>query len=189
MLAGVTEVLQLLADKEVKIWAIPEGEGFESKDVVMRIEGPYNEFGMFETTILGFLASSSGWATAARTVKEVAGDKTIICFGSKHVHPAVAPVMERATMIGGVDGVSCILAAKLVSRKPSGTVPHTAFLIVGDSVKVAEAYDEFMPSDAPRIMLVDTFKDEAKESLRGWQKPLGKIWTGSGWILQVSAAV
>lgn len=80
-------------------------------------------------------------------------------------------VMERAAVIGGVDGASCILAAKLLGREPSGTVPHAAFLIVGDSVKVAEAYDEFMPDDAPRIILVDTFKDEAEESLRVGRSP------------------
>lgn len=177
VLAGVGEVLHLLEDKQVKIWAVPEGEEFASKEVVMRIEGPYDEFGMFETTILGFLASSSGWATAARTAKEAAGDKTVICFGARHVHPAVAPVMERAAVIGGVDGASCILAAKLLGREPSGTVPHAIFLIVGDSVKVAEAYDEFMPDDAPRIILVDTFKDEAEESLRV-AKALGERLAG-----------
>lgn len=166
VLAGVSEVLHLLKDKQVKIWAVEEGEEFVSKEVVMRIEGPYDEFGMFETAILGILASSSGWATAARTAKNAAGGKSVICFGARHVHPAVAPVMERAAVIGGADGASCILAAKLLGREPSGTVPHAAFLIVGDSVKVAEAYDEFMPGDAPRIILVDTFKDEAEEALR-----------------------
>jgi nicotinate phosphoribosyltransferase len=166
VLAGVDEVLHLLRDRAVKIWAVREGEEFAPKEVVIRIEGPYEEFGMFETTILGFLASSSGWATAARAAKRAAEAKTVICFGARHVHPAVAPVMERAAVIGGADGASCILAAKLLGREPSGTVPHAAFLIVGDSVKVAEAYDRFMPEDAPRIILVDTFKDEAEESLR-----------------------
>jgi len=95
-----------------------------------------------------------------------------------HVHPAVAPVMERAAVIGGVDGASCILAAKLLGREPSGTVPHAAFLIVGDRREgCAEAYDEFMPDDAPRIILVDTFKDEAEEALRV-AEALGKKLTG-----------
>jgi len=164
--AGVGEVLHLLEGKQVKVWALPEGCEFAPKDVVMRIEGPYEEFGMFETPILGFLASSSGWATAARQVKEAADGRQVICFGARHVHPAVAPVMERAAVIGGVDGASCILAAKLLGREPSGTVPHAVFLIVGDTVKVAKAYDEFMPPDAARIILVDTFKDEAEEALR-----------------------
>ncbi|MEW5867382.1 MAG: nicotinate phosphoribosyltransferase [Bacillota bacterium] len=164
--SGVGEALHLLKGKRVKVWAIPEGEEFAPKDVVMRIEGPYEEFGMFETPILGFLASSSGWATAARQVKLAAGDKRVICFGARHVHPAVAPVMERAAVIGGADGASCILAAKLLGQEPTGTVPHAVFLIAGDTVKVAQAYDDFMPPDAPRIILVDTFKDEAEEALR-----------------------
>ncbi|NPV52971.1 MAG: nicotinate phosphoribosyltransferase [Firmicutes bacterium] len=166
VMAGVEEALGLLKDKEVEVWAIQEGDGFAPKDVVMRIEGPYDEFGIFETPILGMLASASGWATAARQVKEAAGDKQAICFGARHVHPAVAPVLERSAVVGGVDGASCILAAKLLGREPMGTVPHAVFLIVGDSVKVARAYDDFMPLDAPRVILVDTFKDETEESLR-----------------------
>lgn len=163
---GVEEALNLLRGKPVEVWALPEGETFEPKDTVMRIRGPYGEFGIFETPILGILASSSGWATAAREAKLAAGGKTVICFGARHVHPAVAPVLERSAVIGGADGASCILAAKLLGREPLGTVPHSIFLIVGDTVKVAEAYDRFMPPDAARTILIDTFKDEAEEALR-----------------------
>ncbi|HHY47950.1 MAG TPA: nicotinate phosphoribosyltransferase [Firmicutes bacterium] len=177
VIAGVEEALNLLGDKPLNVWALPEGEEFQAKDVVMRIEGPYDEFGILETPLLGILATSSGWATAAREIKKAAGDKQVICFGARHVHPAVAPVLERSAVIGGVDGASCILAAKLLGRKPMGTVPHAVFLIVGDTVKVAEAYDRFMPDDAPRIILVDTFKDEAEESLRV-AEALGKRLAG-----------
>ena len=59
----------------------------------MRIEGPYCEFGVFETVILGVLASSSAWATTARKCKDAAGAKKVICFGSRHIHPVVAPVI------------------------------------------------------------------------------------------------
>jgi nicotinate phosphoribosyltransferase len=138
----------------------------KNKEVVMRIKGSYREFGVYETTILGILANSSGWATAAREVKEAAGGKPVICFGSRHVHPAVAPVMERAALVGGCDGASCILAAKLTGRQPQGTMPHALILIAGDTVRAALAYHEFMPEGAPRIVLVDTYKDETEESLR-----------------------
>ena len=50
--------------------------------------------------------------------------KPVLCFGARHVHPAVAPVMERAAVVGGADGASCILGAKLAGLEPSGTVPH-----------------------------------------------------------------
>ncbi|HHP51138.1 MAG TPA: nicotinate phosphoribosyltransferase [Moorella mulderi] len=166
ILCGVVEVLELLKDREVKIWGLPEGSDFSPKEVVMRIEGPYSQFGLYETAILGMLASASGWATAAREIKEAAGDKPFICFGARHVHPAVAPVMERAAIIGGASGASCILAAKLVGQEPQGTMPHALILIVGDTVETALAYHRLMPPEAPRTVLVDTFKDEAEESLR-----------------------
>jgi nicotinate phosphoribosyltransferase len=166
IVSGVEEVKNLLQGKQVEVWSLPEGVAFQRKEVIMRIKGPYDQFGAFETVFLGMLASSSGWATAAREAKEAAGDKPVICFGARHVHPSVAPVMERAALVGGVDGASCILAAKLAGKAPQGTVPHAVFLIVGDTLEVAKAYHQLMPPDAKRIMLVDTFKDEAEESLR-----------------------
>ncbi|SMB99110.1 nicotinate phosphoribosyltransferase [Thermanaeromonas toyohensis ToBE] len=166
ILAGVAEVLNLLQGKKVEIWSLPEGSSFAAKEVVMRIKGPYGEFGLFETAILGMLASSSGWATAAKEIKEAAGDKPFICFGARHVHPAVAPVMERAALIGGASGASCILAAKMAGMEPQGTVPHALFLIIGDTVEGAKAYHRLMPPGAKRTILVDTFKDEAEEALR-----------------------
>lgn len=164
--AGLDEVLKLIEDKQVEVWALPEGTSMSSNEVVMRIRGPYQEFGIFETPILGILASSSGWATAAREVKEAAGEKKVLCFGARHVHPAVAPVMERAALVGGCDGVSCILAAKLAGMDPQGTMPHAMILIIGDTVEAALAYHKYMPKDASRTVLVDTFKDEVEESLR-----------------------
>jgi len=166
VMAGTAEVKNLLRESNVEVWALAEGKEFEAKEVVLRIYGAYRNFGIYETAVLGILASSSAWATAARECKEAAGDKRVICFGARHVHPAVAPVMERAAIVGGADGASCILGAKLAGHEPSGTVPHAIFLIAGDTVKVAEAYDEYMPPDAPRIILVDTFKDEVEEALR-----------------------
>lgn len=175
--AGVQETYNLLKDKKIELWSLQEGDSFQSKETVMRIRGPYNEFGIFETAILGILASSSAWATAARVCRDVANGKKVICFGSRHIHPAVAPVMERAAIIGGIDGASCILGAKLMGQEPQGTIPHTVIIISGDTVKAAKAYHECSSSDAPRIILIDTFKDEAEESIRV-AKALGKDLLG-----------
>ncbi|MBS4031887.1 MAG: nicotinate phosphoribosyltransferase [Clostridiales bacterium] len=166
VLCGIQEAVGLLQKKDVEIWALEEGEEFTQKEVVLRIRGRYSEFGIYETAILGMLASASGWATAARRCKQLAGDKAVFCFGARHVHPAVASVMERAAIVGGADGCSCILGAKLAGRKPTGTVPHAVMLIVGDTVEVALTYDHVMPLEDPRVILVDTFKDEAEETLR-----------------------
>lgn len=164
--AGLNEVLYLLRNKDVKIESLEEGETFEPFEVVMRIEGKYGEFGYLETLILGFLASSSSWATAARMCKEAANGKKVICFGARFVHPSVAPAMERAALIGGADDVSCILGASLAKREPKGTIPHAFVIILGDTLEAARIFDKYIDDSVPRIILVDTFKDEAEESVR-----------------------
>jgi nicotinate phosphoribosyltransferase len=164
-LGGVKEVLNLLEGKRIRIYSLEEGERIEEKEVVMRIEGPYGEFGIYETAILGILASSTGWVTAARECKEASNGKPVLSFGARHVHPAVASVMDRSAVVGGVDGVSSILGAELIGIIPSGTMPHSLILIIGDTVESARAFHKVHP-DIPLVVLVDTFKDEAEEAIR-----------------------
>jgi nicotinate phosphoribosyltransferase len=45
-------------------------------------------------------------------------------------------------------------------------MPHSLVLIFGDTVDAALAFDRDLEADVPRIVLVDTFKDEAEEALR-----------------------
>ncbi|GHV46060.1 nicotinate phosphoribosyltransferase [Synergistales bacterium] len=164
--AGLGEVMELLKALPVSVEALPEGEMFSPKETLLRIRGSYRDFGIYETTILGFLASSSGWASAARECVEAAGGKPVLSFGARHLHPSVASVMDSvAVKIGGCAGASSILGAKLVDKIPSGTVPHTAVLLMGDTLSLAKAYDAALPGDIGRVFLVDTFKDEAEESL------------------------
>lgn len=163
---GIEEVRNILKDKGVEMWALEEGMEFQPKETLVRIKGPYENFAIFESTILGCLASPSGWATAAKEIKEACGDRSFICFGTRHVHPSVAPVMERAARIGGASSVSNILAAKLIGENPAGTLPHAAFLVAGDTLSVAQKYHEVMSDSYKRIVLVDTFKDEVEETLR-----------------------
>jgi nicotinate phosphoribosyltransferase len=165
--AGTGEVLELLKGRSLEIEALPEGEPFSPKETLLRVRGAYGDFGMYETTLLGFLSSSSGWATAARECVTAAGGKPVLSFGARHVHPAVASVMDSvAVRVGGCAGASSVLGAKLAGREPSGTVPHAAVLIMGDTLSLAKAYDVALPGEVARIFLVDTFKDEAEETLR-----------------------
>ena len=61
-------------------------------------------FGLYETAILGMLAQSTGWATAARECVEAAGDIPVISFGARHVHPDVTDVLDYAAIVGGCVG-------------------------------------------------------------------------------------
>jgi nicotinate phosphoribosyltransferase len=46
---------------------------------------------------------------------------------------------------------------------------------MGDTVKATIAFDKHMPPEVPRISLVDTFKDEAEESVLVAQALVGKL--------------
>jgi nicotinate phosphoribosyltransferase len=82
------------------------------------------------------------------------------------VHPDITDVLDYAAIVGGCVGASTPAGAQLAGLNPTGTMPHSLVLIFGDTVKAAEAFDRDMPPEVPRIVLVDTFKDEAEEALR-----------------------
>jgi nicotinate phosphoribosyltransferase len=45
-------------------------------------------------------------------------------------------------------------------------MPHALILVIGDTVEAAEAFDRIISPAIPRTILVDTFHDEAEESVR-----------------------
>jgi nicotinate phosphoribosyltransferase len=74
--------------------------------------------------------------------------------------------MDYASVVGGCIGASTPAGARLAGLSPTGTMPHALILIFGDTVRAVEAFDRHVDPDVPRIALVDTFKDEAEESVR-----------------------
>lgn len=168
LLCGVTELHQLLRqvgfDGELR--AIPEGERIAAGEAAVELVGRYSSFSIYETAMLGILASGSGWATAAREIVEAAEGTPVISFGARHVHPNVAGQMDYAAITGGCVTCSTPLGAELAGTIPSGTMSHAYILIVGDTVRAAEAFNREMPPEVPRIVLVDTFQDPAVESVR-----------------------
>jgi nicotinate phosphoribosyltransferase len=167
---GVDEVKalleQVLPEGNREVWALGEGEAMGEKEVVLRVTAPYQSYGIYETAIDGMLAHCSGWATAARECVIAAQGVPVISFGVRHVHPAVVGVMDYAACVGGCLGCSSIAGARLAGVEPSGTMPHALILIMGDTVEATLAFDRHMPPEISRVSLVDTFKDEAEESLR-----------------------
>ena len=151
---------------EPVVESLHDGDSFASRETVMRITARYRAFGLYETAILGILASCSGWATAARRVVDAAAPIPVIGFGARHVHPSVADQMDYASVVGGCIGASTPAGARLAGLAPTGTMPHALVLIFGDTVRAAEAFDRHIDPEVPRVILVDTFKDEAEESLR-----------------------
>jgi nicotinate phosphoribosyltransferase len=150
--AGVEECAEVAKQLPVDVRAMKEGTVFGKEQPVMEISGLYLDFGQYETALLGLICQASGVATMAARCKKAAGDKEVISFGARRVHPTLAPLVERNAYIGGCDGVSA-------------TMPHALILIMGDTVTATKAFDEVIDPSVRRVSLIDTFNDEKIEAL------------------------
>ena len=176
VLAGLEEALAILRGKPVNVYAIPEGTIFYKKEPVMVIEGRYADFAELETAILGVLRFSSSIATATARMKKLAGDKTLLYFGLRALHPAVYPAADRAAYIGGADGVSGVLAEKYLGVKPKGTMPHALIITFGDQRKAWRWFADLYEKETPVIALVDTFDDERVEVKMAVEELGKRLW-------------
>jgi len=174
--SGLSDVVDLLADKPVDVEAIPEGTVFTPGLPVMTISGKYHDFGTFETAILGLICQASGVATQAARIVRAAEGRTVLAFGTRRMHPAIAPILDRNAYIGGCHGLATKLSGELLKVPASGTIPHALVLIMGDTIAATKAFDKIIEKKVPRIALIDTFNDEKFEAVNVAQALKGKLY-------------
>ncbi len=165
LIAGLKDTARLLEGLPVDVYAPREGEPI-SGGPVLRIEGPYRAFGEYESSILGFLAHASGIASAAWRVRAAALDRTVLSFGTRRQHPALGAMIERSALIGGADGIGNVAGGEVIGVEAGGTMPHALAIVLGSSAAAFRGFDDALDSDVPRVMLCDTFGDEAEEARR-----------------------
>jgi nicotinate phosphoribosyltransferase len=165
LFTGIDESLPLLKHLRIKVRAMKEGSVFYPYEPVMEMEGRYQDFCVYETAILGLLCQASGIATKASRMKKLAGDRVVMSFGARRMHPILAPMIERNAFIGGCDGVAVVKSGELIGEDPMGTMPHSLILCMGSTVEAIKAYDEVLEPKYKRVALIDTFQDEKFETL------------------------
>ena len=163
--AGLEEAIYLMKHLPIKVRAMKEGTVFYPYEPVVEIEGRYQDFCVYETAILGLICQASGVATKAARFKKLAGDRVVISFGARRMHPILAPMIERNAYIGGCDGVSVVKSGEIIGEDPMGTMPHALIICMGSTVDAIKAYDEVLEPKLKRVALIDTFLDEKFECL------------------------
>lgn len=166
ILAGIEEVAHLLEGHPVDIWAMDEGTSFLPYQPVLVVDGVYLDWAEYETALLGLLCQASGIATKAARCKKAAGERQVVSFGARRMHPAIAPMIERNAFVGGCDGVAVTKSAELIEQDPMGTIPHALVLIIGDTVEALRAFHEVIDPKVRRVALIDTLQDEKFEAIR-----------------------
>ncbi len=174
--AGLEEAIYLMKHLPIKVRAMKEGTVFYPYEPVMEIEGRYQDFCVYETAILGLICQASGVATKAARFKKLAGDRVVISFGARRMHPILAPMIERNAYIGGCDGVSVVKSGEIIGEDPMGTMPHALIICMGSTVDAIKAYDEVLEPKLKRVALIDTFLDEKFECLNVAEALGGKLF-------------
>ncbi|HEX9022090.1 MAG TPA: nicotinate phosphoribosyltransferase [Nitrospirota bacterium] len=165
LFTGIGEALELMTRLKIKVRAMREGSVFHPYEPVMEIEGSYQDFCVYETALLGLICQASGVSTQAGRMKKLAGERLVMSFGARRMHPVLAPMIERNAYVGGCDGVAVVKSGEVIGEDPMGTMPHSLILCMGSTIEALKAYDEVLDPKLKRVALIDTFQDEKFEVL------------------------
>ena len=182
VLSGVYEVAKLLEGLPIDVWAFDEGSIFLADyrgalyEPVITISGRYGDFVEYENPMLGLLSTSTSVSTKASRFRVAAGDRQVVSFGTRRVHPALAPLIERSCYYGRLR--RRLQCAGWEASGDRALRHHAACPCPGGggSGEGVEALDETMPKEVKRTALVDTFWDEKTEAIKAYET-LGKnLW-------------
>src|SRR2546428_2533805 len=163
VLCGVEEAVHLLHGKSVSVWSLPEGSLFPPRTArgipvpVMIVEGPYGEWALYETPILGMVCQASGIATKAARIRKLAGAKQVLSFGVRRMHPGIAPLIERSVYLAGVDAITTPLGAELFGAPAMGTMPHALVIVMGGPREAFAAVLKYPAADIPPLPARDPY--------------------------------
>src|SRR2546430_8991805 len=168
---GLEEVVHLLEGKGASLWALPEGSVFPPKThrgiplPVMILEGPYEEWALYETPVLGMICQASGIATKAARIRKLANGKQVLSFGVRRMHPGIAPLIERSVTIGGLDPIPTPLGADLLGVPAIGTMPHALVIVMGGPREAFAALPTYLEAKTPRLPPLHTYYHAKTEAL------------------------
>ena len=153
-------------DFTLDIDAIPEGTMVFPFQPLLRVKGPIPIAQILETPMVNLLNFSTLIATKSARLRDVAGDDPILEFGLRRAQGIDGGISaSRATIVGGCDATSNILAGKLLGVPVKGTHAHSWVMAYDSEMESFQAWAEAMPNNS--VFLVDTF-----DSLEGTKKAI-----------------
>ncbi|MBD5423051.1 MAG: nicotinate phosphoribosyltransferase [Mycoplasma sp.] len=170
ILSGINETLDFLEENtdtsKYRIKYLPEGSRINSLDVVLELEGHYEDFGVYEGVIDGILARSTSIASNANECKEAANGKEIIYMGDRGDHYINQEIDGHAVEVAGIKGHSTLAGSRGNKEVIFGSIPHVLIQhFNGNLVEAMKAYNELFPKEKDFIALVDYSNDVIKDSL------------------------
>ncbi|MEA4333524.1 nicotinate phosphoribosyltransferase [Mycoplasma sp. 1232] len=183
ILCGINEVLALLEEQtdtsKYTIKYLPEGSKINNLDIVLQLEGHYQDFGIWEGMIDGILARNTSIATNAYHCVQAAKDKQVIFMGDRADHYINQEMDGYAVRVGGIKAVSTLAQKdqnEVNDENVFGSMPHVLIQgFAGDTVAATKAYHKLFPKNK-LIALVDYHNNIISESLKLWNELGNLVW-------------
>ncbi|AJS59093.1 nicotinate phosphoribosyltransferase [Paenibacillus sp. IHBB 10380] len=138
------------------IHSMKEGALVFPSEPLIRVEGTMMETQLVETALLNFMNFQTLIATKASRIKQVAGQDTLLEFGTRRAQEADAAVWgARAAYIAGFDATSNMLAGQKFGIPTKGTHAHSWVQSFKTEQEAFDAYAKVLPDQV--TLLVDTF--------------------------------
>ncbi|MCP5105784.1 MAG: nicotinate phosphoribosyltransferase [bacterium] len=187
--AGLDEAVEILTtytrlrEQEGEVW-ITGKERFAGSEPLMIIKGPVQSFIELETMYLGVLSSAISEALGIdspdsdqitrklKRLKAIYQDIPIIYFGARHYHWSLDKTIAAAAISGGAVQTSTDAGSSNIGLEGAGTTPHLLTIVLASiygkenaTLETARLFDKHMPTEVPRVTLVDTFNREITDTL------------------------
>lgn len=135
--------------------SIQEGEIVFANEPLIQVEGSIVDAQLIETALLNFVNYQTLIATKAARIKNVAGNDTLLEFGSRRAQEADAAIWgARAAYISGFDATSNVKAGEKFGIPVSGTHAHSLVQAFDNEY---EAFKAYALTHKNSVFLVDTY--------------------------------
>ncbi len=152
------EFLDYLKDLKFRgdVYSVPEGTMVFPGEPILTVKAPVMEAQLIETAILNIINHQTLIASKAAKIRHSAGNDNVMEFGLRRAQGPDAGIYgSRASVIGGCNSTSNVLAGKLFDIPVAGTHAHSWVMSFPSEYQAFKAYADTYP-DAT-LLLVDTY--------------------------------
>ncbi len=157
---GLDECIALLKEfsphpENLTVYALNDGDLVQSGEPVLKIVGPYQDFGFLESAIDGILARRSSVCTNCFEVVKACNGKKILNMADRQDDPYTQAGDGYAAYVAGMRFFSTDAQCAWTNLKAGGTMPHALIALCnGDILKASDLYIKQFPN-APFTALID----------------------------------
>jgi nicotinate phosphoribosyltransferase len=138
------------------IQAVPEGTIVFPGEPLVRVMAPIFEAQLVETTLLNIINHQTLIATKTSRIVQAAEGGSILEFGLRRAQGPDAGIYgARASVIGGADATSNVLAGQMFGIPVRGTHAHSWVMSFSTEIESFRAYARCFPDAC--LLLVDTY--------------------------------